>query len=367
MTLAPPMALLAELTHRCPLRCPYCSNPMKLTRKRDELPGVAWRWLLDEAVDLGVLQVHFSGGEPAVRADLEELVAHAAKIGLYTNLITSGIGLGEPRVAALASAGLDHVQLSFQDAEGQNADRIAGLEGSFVRKLRVAQCFRQLGVALTVNAVVHRQNLARLEAIIELALKLGADRLEVAHAQYHGWALENRAALMPSADQLAAAVDVVAAARVRLKGNMEIDHVLPDYHAERPKPCMGGWGRRFIAVTPAGKVLPCHAAESLPGFQFQTIGHRPLADIWRNSEAFRRFRGTRWMRPPCRGCANREVDWGGCRCQAFALTGDPTNTDPVCSLSPYNSEIRGHAQRETKVPPPAFRYRGEVPLAGERD
>lgn len=367
MTLAPPMALLAELTHRCPLRCPYCSNPTKLTRKHDELPGVAWRRLLDEAVDLGVLHVHFSGGEPATRTDLEELVAHAANIGLYTNLITSGIGLGESRVARLGSAGLDHVQLSVQDAELRNADRIAGLEGCFVRKLRVAERFRQLGVALTVNVVVHRQNLAHLEAIIELALNLGADRLEVAHAQYHGWALENRAALMPNADQLASAVDIVAMARVRLTGKMEIDHVLPDYHAERPKPCMGGWGRRFIAVTPAGKVLPCHAAESLPGFQFETIGHRPLADIWRNSDAFQRFRGTAWMRTPCRSCANRKVDWGGCRCQAFALTGDATNTDPVCSLSPYNAEIRERADCESKAPPPAFRYRDEVFIAREPD
>ena len=367
MTVQPPLALLAELTHRCPMRCPYCSNPTALTPKQDELEGAAWRRLLNEAVGLGVLQVHFSGGEPAARADLEELVAHAVGIGLYTNLITSGIGLSQARVAALAGAGLDHVQLSFQDAEWRNADRIGGVKGGFARKTEVAKWFRKRGVALTVNVVVHRQNLGHLDAIIELALNLGAERLEVAHAQYHGWALENRAALMPDADQLDAAVDIIAKARARLKGIMAIDHVLSDYHAERPKPCMGGWGRRFIAVTPAGMVLPCHAAESLPGFRFDKVGYRSLAEIWREGESFQRFRGTGWMRQPCQGCDMREVDWGGCRCQAFALTGDPANTDPVCFLSPHNAGIRSRALGESKAPPPAFRYRSEVPLAGEGD
>lgn len=330
----PPLALLAELTHRCPLRCPYCSNPLTLERAGSELDTASWRRLLSEAAALGVLQVHFSGGEPLARRDLESLVGHAAEAGLYGNLITSGIGLDAARMTALAAAGIEHVQLSVQDSDPVSGDRIAGLAGAQRQKQAAAGLVREAGVPLTINAVVHRQNLERLDEIIELALALGADRLEVAHAQYYGWGLRNRGALLPGREQLDRATAVVEAARARLKGVLAIDYVVPDYYARRPKACMGGWARRFLNVTPSGTVLPCHAAETLPGLRFPNVRETNLADIWREDPAFARFRGTEWMPEPCRSCERREIDWGGCRCQAFALTGDAARADPACALSP---------------------------------
>ena len=335
----PPLALLAELTHRCPLRCPYCSNPLALERAGAELDTRTWRRVLSEAAALGVLQVHFSGGEPLVRRDLAALVGHAAMLGLYGNLITSGIGLDAARLATLVEAGLEHVQLSLQDADPAAGDRVAGLVGAQQQKHRAARAVCEAGLPLTVNAVVHRQNLERLGDIIELALALGADRLEIAHVQYYGWALRNRAALLPSRHQLDRATALVDDARARLHGVLAIDYVVPDYHAHRPKACMGGWGRRFLNVTPTGKVLPCHAAETLPGMDFPNVADADLAAIWRHSEAFERFRGTGWMREPCRSCDRREIDWGGCRCQAFALVGDAASTDPVCTLSPDHALV----------------------------
>ncbi|WP_426955127.1 pyrroloquinoline quinone biosynthesis protein PqqE [Muricoccus radiodurans] len=332
----PPIGLLAELTHRCPLRCPYCSNPLELSRASEELDAATWGRVFREAATLGVLQLHLSGGEPAARRDLPEIVGHAAAAGLYSNLITSGVLLDAERLSALAAAGLDHVQLSVQDAEQVSADRIGGMRGGHARKLRFAEAVHAAGLPLTLNAVVHRQNLDRLPELIELALTLGAGRLEVAHVQYYGWALRNRDALLPSRAQLDAATATVAEARERLRGRLVIDYVVPDYYAKRPKACMGGWGRAFLAVSPAGRVLPCHAAESLPGFVFPNVRDASLADIWTNSEAFQRFRGTGWMPEPCRGCEHRERDWGGCRCQAFALTGKAANVDPACALSPHH-------------------------------
>ncbi len=331
-----PLALLAELTHRCPLRCPYCSNPVALTRPGAELDTATWARVFREAAALGCLQVHLSGGEPTARRDILEIVRAAAEAGLYTNLITAGVLLDAAKVAALAAAGLDHVQLSVQDAEAGSADRIGGYAGGHARKLAAARLVREAGLPLTLNAVVHRQTLDRLPALIALALDLGAGRLEVAHVQYYGWAFANRAALLPTRAQLEVATAVVEAARRDLKGRLVIDYVVPDYHAERPKACMGGWGRRFLAVSPAGRILPCHAAESLPGFAFPNVRETSLRDAWERSEAFTRFRGTAWMPPPCRGCARAEVDWGGCRCQAFALTGDAAATDPACALSPHH-------------------------------
>jgi PqqA peptide cyclase len=352
----PPLALLAELTHRCPLQCPYCSNPVELERAAGEIDTAAWQRVLDEAAALGVLQVHFSGGEPAVRKDLEALVDHAARAGLYTNLITSGVLIDQRRMDALAAAGLDHVQLSFQDSEAANADRIAGYEGH-AKKRAVAGLVRAAGLPLTVNAVVHRQNLDRLAAIIDMAVELGAGRLEVAHVQYYGWALRNRAALMPTREQLERATELVLAARSRLKGVMVIDYVVPDYYARRPKACMGGWGRQFLNISPAGKVLPCHAAESIAGMVFERVGERPLAEIWADSEAFRRFRGTAWMPEPCRGCERREIDWGGCRCQAFALTGRADAVDPAWGLSADHEALSALAARESATAAPEFVYR----------
>src|SRR5579864_7789294 len=282
----PPLALLAELSHRCPLQCPYCSNPLELERSSSEIDTATWQRVLSEAAALGILQVHFSGGEPTVRRDLAELVRHASKVGLYSNLITSGVLTHPAQFDALVEAGLEHVQLSFQDADDANGDRIAGLAGAQGKKRAFAALVRRAGLPLTINAVVHRQNLGNLERMIELAVELGAQRMEVAHVQYYGWALVNRDALLPTRDQLDNATAAVEAARARLKGVLVIDYVVPDYYARRPKACMGGWGRQFLNISPTGKVLPCHAAESLTGMHFDSVTERPLAEIWLKSEAF---------------------------------------------------------------------------------
>jgi PqqA peptide cyclase len=351
-----PLALLAELTHRCPLRCPYCSNPVELTRPGGELDTATWARVFQEAAALGCLQVHLSGGEPTARRDIADLVRAASEAGLYTNLITAGVLLDRAKLDALVAAGLDHVQISVQDAEAGSADRIGGYAGGHARKLQVAALVREAGLPLTLNAVVHRQNLDRLPELIDLAVTLGAGRIEVAHVQYYGWALANRDALLPTRAQLDAATAVVERARAALTGRLVIDYVVPDYHASRPKPCMGGWGRRFLAVSPAGRVLPCHAAESLPGFDFPNVRDTSLRDAWESSEAFNRFRGTGWMPAPCRGCERAEIDWGGCRCQAFALTGDAAATDPACALSPHH-HLLGEAVAEAAVAGQDFTYR----------
>ncbi|MDA8048715.1 MAG: pyrroloquinoline quinone biosynthesis protein PqqE [Rhodospirillales bacterium] len=353
----PPLALLAELTHRCPLGCPYCSNPLSLERVRDELDTTIWQRVIGEAAALGALQIHFSGGEPLVRADLAALVAHAHAAGLYTNLITSAVLFDHRRLAPLKHAGLDHVQISLQDTAPDNADRIAGYAGGHRKKLEAARLVRGAGLALTINAVMHRQNLARLPEMIDLALELGAGRLEVAQVQYYGWALRNRPSLIPTRAEVAAAVAIVAAARERLKGRLVIDHVVPDYYAKRPKACMGGWARQFINITPSGLVLPCHAAQGIPTLRFESVRERPLAEIWERSEAFERFRGTAWMAEPCRSCERREIDFGGCRCQAMAILGEAGETDPACALSPHHARLLALAEAESAAEPPSFTYR----------
>ena len=353
----PPIGLLAELTHRCPLQCPYCSNPLRLEPARGELTTAQWCDVFAQAGSLGVQQVHLSGGEPASRRDLETLVEGAAKAGLYTNLITSGVGLTAPRLERLAAVGLDHVQLSIQDADAANSDRIGGYAGGFQRKLEVAAYVRALGLPLTVNAPVHRQNLDNLDAIIALAVRLGALRLEIAHVQYYAWALANRAALMPTRAQVDRSIAIVARERGRLKGVLSIDFVVPDYYAARPKPCMGGWGQGVINVTPSGRALPCHAAETIPGLVFDSVIEKPLAEIWQSSAAFQAFRGTDWMREPCLSCEFRTRDFGGCRCQALALTGDAANTDPACDMSPRHAELAAIAGEASAAAPPPFRYR----------
>lgn len=351
-----PYAVLAELSHRCPLQCPYCSNPVELERASGECTTDEWRRVMDEAVDLGVLHVHFSGGEPTVRRDLEQLVAHAAQAGLYSNLITSAVLLDEARVKSLADSGLDHVQISFQDSTAELGDRIAGYKGALEKKKRAARLVRKAGLPLTVNAVMHRQNLHRLEDTIRMAVELDAERIEVAQVQYYAWAYRNRAAFLPTREQLDEAVRVVEEARERLKGVLTFDFVVPDYYARRPKSCMGGWGRQFINISPSGKVLPCHAAEVIPGITYESIREKPLAEIWENSDSFNRFRGTSWMPEPCRSCDRREIDWGGCRCQAYMLTGDAARTDPACALAPDRAvldEPLGWAHEA----PPEFVYR----------
>jgi pyrroloquinoline quinone biosynthesis protein E len=352
----PPLALLAELTHRCPLACPYCSNPLNLERAAGELSAEDWRRVLGEAAALGVLQVHFSGGEPMVRRDLAALISAANGLGLYSNLITSGTLGGAREIGAFAAAGLKHVQLSFQDHAAENGDRIAGMTGAHDRKTRFAAAVRTAGLPLTLNMVVHRQNLDGVSAMIEMALTLGARRIEIAHVQYYAWAFTNRAALLPTRHQLDEATRVIEAARERLKGVLTIDYVVPDYHGQRPKSCMSGWGRQFLNVMPSGTAVPCHAAEILPGIAFPSVRTSSLSDIWYRSEAFNRFRGTAWMAEPCRSCERREIDWGGCRCQALLLTGDAARTDPVCALSPDHRLVET-AVADSARPPPPLTYR----------
>ena len=334
--LSAPLGLLAELTHRCPLGCPYCSNPLALDKRSDELDAATWARVFREAAALGVLQVHLSGGEPAARRDLVEIVKAARDAGLYSNLITSAVGLTPQNLAALSDAGLDHVQISIQDSDEASADHIAGYKGASARKRGMAKEVVSLGLPLTVNMVVHRANIGRIEPMVELALSLGAIRVEIAHVQYYGWALKNRAALMPTREQVDEAVRQVELLRAKHQGRIVIDAVVPDYYARFPKPCVGGWGRRSLNVTPAGRVLPCHAAEVIPDLEFWNVREHSLADIWRSSPAFQAFRGTDWMQEPCRSCSRRDQDFGGCRCQAFLLTGDVRAADPVCHLSPHH-------------------------------
>jgi PqqA peptide cyclase len=332
-----PLGMLAELTHRCPLGCPYCSNPVALDR--NELDAETWARVFREAAALGVLQVHLSGGEPASRRDLVEITAAAHGAGLYTNLITSAVGLPPKRFAALADAGLDHVQISIQDDRPDAADRIAGYEGAYERKRMLAAETIRYKIPLTVNAVIHRANIEHIGAMVELAIELGAARVEIAHVQYYGWALRNRAALMPTRSQVERAVAEVEELRRRHHGRIVIDAVVADYYARFPKPCVGGWGRHSLNVTPAGKVLPCHAAETIPDLEFWSVREHPLAEIWERSPAFRAFRGFEWMQEPCASCPRRFEDFGGCRCQALALTGDARATDPVCQLSPHHDLV----------------------------
>ena len=332
-----PLGLLAELTYGCPLHCPYCSNPRDLGDRRDELGTGEWERVLSEAADLGTLQVHLSGGEPLLRRDVTAIVRRASELGLYTNLITSALGFSERRAAELRDAGLDHVQVSVQADEAGASEAIAGLR-SFDRKLRAARLVKKLGWPLTLNVVLHRRNLDRIGGIIELAESLEADRVELANTQYYGWALVNRAALLPSRDQVARAEAVVKEAARRLRDRMEIIWVLPDYHQKYPKPCMGGWGARQLTVTPYGDVLPCPTAHEVP-LPRASVREHSLGWIWEESPVFSAYRGTDWMPEPCRGCARRDVDFGGCRCQAFALTGDAGRTDPVCELSPDHNLI----------------------------
>jgi pyrroloquinoline quinone biosynthesis protein E len=343
--------LIAELTYRCPLRCPYCSNPKQWAQIRDGIDADAWARIFREAAALGAVHVGLTGGEPSARPDLEAIVRSATDAGLYTHLVTAGLPLTPDGLATLQRAGLRSVQLSIQNATAAASDRIAGTE-SFECKLAIARKTRELGLALTLNVVLHRDNLASVGALIELARTLGADRLELANAQYDGWALINRDALLPSREQLEAASAVVATERFRAL-RPELVWVLPDYFSGRPKPCMGGWGRRLAVVAPDGLVLPCHAARDLPGLEFWNVRDRSLAECWNDAPGMNAHRGEAWMGEPCRSCAKRTEDFGGCRCQAFRLTGDATNTDPACSLAPQRGtllEAREHASASAWVP-----------------
>jgi pyrroloquinoline quinone biosynthesis protein E len=366
MTVPRPYALLAEITYRCPLHCPYCSNPTHYCRAtasvadpesgrrsarptttgavasadlNGELTTDEWKRVIREAATLGVLQIGFSGGEPLARRDLVELIGFAREANLYTNLITSGIGLDDDRVHALRDAGLDSIQLSFQSDESSLADEIAGAD-AHERKLKVAATIRVIGIPLSLNFVIHRRNIDRLPQMIDLAETLGAERVELANVQFYGWAFRNRAALLPTRDQVVRAREIATSAKARLSGKIDIFYVLPDYYESRPKPCLNGWGQRYLTVNPVGDVLPCPTASSaIPDLRFENVRARDLGWIWRESESFNRFRGTEWMPEPCLSCPQKEIDFGGCRCQAALLTGNAANTDPVCEFSPKRTLV----------------------------
>jgi pyrroloquinoline quinone biosynthesis protein E len=347
-----PLGLLAELTYRCPLHCSYCANPVTMTDYAQELDTRDWLRVLDEARALGVLQAHFSGGEPLLRRDLAEIIAHARGLGMYTNLVTSGIPVSEADMGLLAAAGLDHVQLSIQDSSVGSADAIAG-RPAHLRKLAAAAHVSALGLPLTINVVLHRFNVDHIMTIAELAVSLHADRLELAHTQFYGWAWRNRGALMPTAEQIESAASAAVEARRRFGDALEFVYVAADYHGRRPKPCMNGWASRQLVVAPNGTALPCLAATQLPGPPAPNVSELSLAEIWYDSELFNRFRGTEWLPEPCQSCSLKTIDFGGCRCQAFQLTGDPGRTDPACELSPDHLLLaRATAQVGGAVPVP---------------
>ncbi len=333
-----PLALIAELTHRCPLHCVYCSNPLELSHRAEELSTEVWTRVFGEAVEAGVLQIDFTGGEPLARPDVVDLVRAARQAGLYVNLITSGLPLDEARLDDLIDAGLDHFQLSFQGAAEEAANEISGTK-SHAHKLRVLEWLKQRRVALTLNFVIHRRNIDKLPDMLELGESSSASRIEFANVQYYGWAFANRESLLPTRDQLDRSVEFLKGAEERLRGKIHVEFVLPDYYAKYPKACMGGWGKKFMLVTPNGDALPCHAAKIIPGLRFDNLKERSLREIWEQSEAFQKFRAEEWMPEPCKSCDRRTRDFGGCRCQALLLTGDATATDPVCSLAPQRAKV----------------------------
>jgi PqqA peptide cyclase len=333
-----PYALLAELTYKCPLHCPYCSNPPRIRADLD-LTTNEWKRVISEAAALGVLHIGFSGGEPVLRGDLAELIAAARESNLYTNLITSGVGLTRDRVRELRDAGLDSVQLSFQSDQPEQADEIAGARAHEL-KLAAARHVSENGIPLSLNFVIHRRNIDRLEQMVSLTQSLGATRVELANVQFYGWGFLNRAELMPTREQVDRAGKIARDAQGTLAGKIDIYYVLPDYYESQPKPCLSGWGSRYLTVNPMGDVLPCPTASwAIAQMRFENTRHRPLDWIWRQSESFNRFRGTEWMPEPCRSCPKREIDFGGCRCQAALITGDAANTDPVCQFSAHRTAI----------------------------
>ena len=337
-TIANPLALIAELTHRCPLHCVYCSNPLELQARSVELSTEDWSRVFHEAAALGVLQADFTGGEPLTRPDILDLIRAARAAGLYVNLITSGLPLDESRLEALVEAGLDHFQLSFQGAREEIAQEISGTK-AHAQKLRVLEWLKRHRVAVTLNFVIHRRNIEQLPEMLALAESSSASRVEFANVQYYGWAFANRDSLLPTREQLTQSIDFLKKAQERLSGKIRVEYVVPDYYAKYPKPCMGGWGRKLMLITPNGDALPCHAARVIPGLAFENVKNRGLREIWEDSDAFQKFRGESWMQDPCKSCDRRALDFGGCRCQAFLLADNASATDPVCSLSPQRSKV----------------------------
>ncbi len=334
-----PYTLVAELTYKCPLKCLYCSNPVNYTAMRDELSTEQWCKAISEAAELGVVQLHFTGGEPVVRKDLPELIRHARSRDLYTNLITGGTLLDEEKLLLFKECGLDHVQLSFQDTDRKTAELIAGIR-SYDKKLEIARLIKKVGFPLTLNVCLHRLNIEHVPAMIAQAAALGAQRLELANTAYYGWALENRSALMPTRAQYDTLEPLVKEAHARYQGTMEIISTKVDYYSDYPKPCMGGWAKTYMVIIPTGEVMPCHAAHVIPGLHFDSVRDQSLITIWEQSQGLNAFRGDSWMQEPCRSCPMKATDFGGCRCQAYLLTQDAAATDPVCSLSPRHDIIR---------------------------
>ncbi len=338
MIASSPLALIAELTHRCPLHCVYCSNPRELTARLEELSTEVWTGVFQEAAAAGVMQIDLTGGEPLARPDLVQLIRVARGAGLYVNLITSGLPLDEKRLDELVAAGLDHFQLSFQGTREGTAEEISGTK-THAQKLRVLEWLKSRRVAVTLNFVLQRRNLDQLPEMLAIAENSSATRIEFAHVQYYGWAFANRAQLLPTRDQLRQSLEFFRAAEERLRGKIRVEYVVPDYYAKFPKPCMGGWGRKAVLITPRGDAMPCHAASVIPGLQFENVKEKSLKEIWESSAAFQKFRGQEWMHEPCKSCDRRGQDFGGCRCQALLLAGDAAATDPVCSLSPNRSQV----------------------------
>lgn len=364
VNIPPPLWLLAELTYRCPLHCVFCYNPLNYAENRNELLTAQWIDVMRQARKLGAAQLGFSGGEPLMRDDLEDLIGEGHRLGYYTNLITSGVGLTEARIARMKELGLDHIQLSFQDSTKEMNDFLSSTK-TFELKARVAKLIKQYDYPMVLNVVLHRHNLDHVGRIIEMALEIGAEYIELANTQYYGWAMVNRSHLLPTREQLQRAEAIVNDYRARLGNRVRILFVVPDYFEERPKACMNGWGSVFLAVAADGTAMPCHAAKSLPGLNFPNVTQRSIREIWYDSDAFNRYRGDAWMKEPCQSCPDKKKDFGGCRCQAFALSGDAANADPVCSKSPHHGDLQKivmHAQsgqkaeaRKSTVQPILFR------------
>ncbi len=355
----PPLWLLLELTYRCPLHCVFCYNPTDFARTTEELATEHWLRVLREARALGAVQLGLSGGEPLTRDDLEIIVAEAHALGFYTNLVTSGVGLNEKRIKALKDAGLDHIQLSFQDSKREMNDFLSSTR-TFELKSQVAALIKQHDYPMVLNVVLHRMNIDHVAEILDMAERMGADYVELANTQYYGWAWHNRERLLPSRAQVERAEQVTNAFRQRVGERMRVYFVIPDYFEKRPKPCMKGLGSIFLTVTPDGTALPCHAARMLPGMDFPNVREASVASIWRDSPAFNRFRGDSWMKEPCRSCPEKAKDFGGCRCQAYLMTGDPTHADPVCELSPHHhlvTEAVARAERPRIEEKPVLIFR----------
>ena len=333
-----PLALIAELTHRCPLHCVYCSNPLELQSRANELSTEEWSRVFKESAAAGVLQADFTGGEPLTRPDIVALVRNARAAGLYVSLITSGLPLDEAKLEALVQAGLDHFQLSFQGAREETASDISGTK-SHPHKLRVLQWLKRYRIGVTLNFVIHRRNIDELEEMLAIVEDSGAGCVEFASVQYYGWAFANRERLLPTRQQLDRCFELLHRAEECLRGKTRLLFVVPDYYAKFPKPCVGGWGRKLMLITPNGDALPCHAATVIPGLSFENVKNRGLREIWDHSEAFQKFRGQDWMQEPCKSCERRDLDFGGCRCQALLLAGDACTTDPVCSLAPQRPKV----------------------------